>query len=87
MRRQRAASRLPPERRGNDAAIRQPHLLLVQPRARQEVQSLRQLRQVQDHVGDMQLRHQGHLLVPARGGALAVPHPQRGQRPPQGAHL
>lgn len=43
--------------------------------------------QVQDHIGDMQLRHEGHLLVPARGGALAVQNTQCRECSSQGAHL
>ena len=35
----------------------------------------------------MQLRHEGHLLVPARGGALPLQDPQRRERPSEGAHL
>jgi hypothetical protein len=43
--------------------------------------------QVQDHVGDMQLRHEGHLLVPARSGALPVQDSQRRECPSARAHL
>ncbi|KAE8739953.1 hypothetical protein FOCC_FOCC014525, partial [Frankliniella occidentalis] len=33
------------------------------------------------------MRDEGHLLVPACGGAVPVPHPERGQRAAAGPHL
>ncbi|PSN39875.1 hypothetical protein C0J52_20595, partial [Blattella germanica] len=42
---------------------------------------------VQNYIGDMQLRHEGHLLVPTRSGALLVQNPQRRERQTEGSHL
>lgn len=71
--------RFPPERHG--PGIR--HSL----GAGAAVQRERQLRPLQDHVGDVQLRQQGHFLLRPRGGALPVPSTEAraGQTAP--AHL
>lgn len=55
--------------------------------ARAGVQRERELRPLQDHRSDVQLRQQGHLLLRPRGGALAVPSTEAraGQTAP--AHL
>lgn len=43
--------------------------------------------QVQDHIGDVQLRHEGHLLVSARRRPQPLQDQERRERPAQGPHL
>lgn len=43
--------------------------------------------QVQDNVGDMQLRHERHILVPPRRGLVLVQDTERGQCQAQGPDI
>lgn len=43
--------------------------------------------QVQNHLGDLQLRHSGHLLVSPRRGVVAVQDPECDDHQVAGAHF
>lgn len=43
--------------------------------------------QVQDNVGNMQLRHERHILVPPRRGLVLVQDTERGQCQAQGPDI